>query len=197
MKPLGSKAGEAPNGRRCQDWGLKPLEARKRVDRLALGAPGIDRRSLVGVAERDAAEEDVFGRDLQEGREGLVPVGPGFLRAGVEAVGARQQHDVLQEAADVGPLRRPHGAVDRDEQPDRRIVEEIIARKLAIATGAVLARNGDRRVELIADARAAAVIRLLQFARVDVVFGALPPRKLLGEARTQLALERLKPLARN
>ena len=56
--------------------------------------------------------------------------------------------DALDEAAEVRPLRRTHAAIGRDEQADRRIVEEIVAGELAIARRPVLARNADRVVEL-------------------------------------------------
>src|SRR5207247_2334491 len=43
--------------------------------------------------------------------------------AAVEPEGTRQQHDVLDETADIGPLRGAHGAIHRHEQPDRRVIE--------------------------------------------------------------------------
>ena len=48
---------------------------------------------------------------------------------------------------------------------------------------------------MLADAGAAAVIGLLQVGRIDLIFGTLPARELIGEARTQLRPEGFEPVA--
>src|SRR5262249_10965189 len=51
--------------------------------------------------------------------------------------------------------------------------------------------------ELISDPRAAAVIRLRQLGRIDVVFGSFAPRQLACKAQPQLRLQLLEPRARD
>src|SRR5258708_6960953 len=67
IEPSKSAAGKALKTGRCQQCGLKSLELRERIDRFALRAPAVDRRFIVRVAERDAAKQDVFGREIEEG----------------------------------------------------------------------------------------------------------------------------------
>ena len=95
----------------------------------------------------------------------------------MQTVLARQQHDGLDVAAEIRPLRRTHAAVDREQQPNRRAEEFEIARVLPIAAGAILAPHADRLIERGADLVAARLVRLFQIARVDVVFGALAARQ--------------------
>src|SRR3989304_2191252 len=71
----------------------KTVERRKSVERPARGAPMVNRRIRIDVAEGQTAEQDVIGGKVEEGIDGLVPVGPGFHAAAVQAVLARQQHD--------------------------------------------------------------------------------------------------------
>src|SRR3974390_2001302 len=84
-----------------QSSGLEPGKASKFIDRFARGSPGIDRRSLVGIAERHAAEEHQSGGKREEGAERLVQMRPGFLRAGTKPVGAGEQHPRLGVAAEI------------------------------------------------------------------------------------------------
>ena len=83
------------------------------------------------------------GGSLQEIAHGALPGDPGFLRAGVQAVATGQHHDGLDEAAEIGPLRRQHGAVDGEKQTDRRAEELEILGVLAVAAGTILARDAD------------------------------------------------------
>src|SRR6266436_5196664 len=152
----------------------KSEKRRETSDAIARRTPGVDRRRRIGVTQRHAAEQHVLGREGETGRYGLVPVRPRLDAAGVQALAAGKQHDGLHEHAEVRPLRRPHGAVDGKEQPDRRAKQLEIARILAITRSAVLARNPDRMIELCADLTAPGVIWLLEGIRVDLVLGALP-----------------------
>src|SRR5258708_1046636 len=154
----------------------KPRKCRETIHAIARRTPGIDRRCRIGVTERHAAEQHVFVREVETRGYGLVPVSPRLDAASVQALAAGKQHDGLHEHAEVRPLRRPHGAVDGKEQPDRRAEQLEIARILAIARRPVLARNSDRMIELRADLAAPGMIWLLEWLRVDLVLGPLPAR---------------------
>ena len=106
----------------------------------------------------------------------LYQIGPGLLRAGVQAVLAREQHDVLHEHAEVGPLIRAHAPIDREEQHDRRAEELVVAREVPQARGLVLARDAERRVQILAALEAPRAIGLVQVRRIHVVFGAFARR---------------------
>src|SRR5262249_58232363 len=93
-----------------------------------------------------------------------------------QALAAVKQHDGLHEHPEVRPLRRPHGAIDRKEQPDRRSEEFEIARILAITCRTILARNPNGPVELGTDFAAPGIIRLLERLRIDLVSGPLAAR---------------------
>ena len=69
-----------------------------------------------------------------------------------------------------------HAAVDREEQRDRRAEELVVARELPQARGLVLARDADRRVQILAALEAPRAIRLVQVRRIDVVLGAFAHR---------------------
>src|SRR6266566_4928543 len=178
----------------------KSRKRRETVHALARRAPLINRRRGIGVTERHAAEQHVLARQVETGRYGLVPMGPRLDAAGVQALAAGKQHNGLDEHAEVRPLRRPHGAVDGKEQPDRRTKQLKIARILAITPSAVLARNPDRMIELRADLTAPAIIWLLEGIRVDLVSGPLPPgvrRRIWTDAGLEiferLTCERMDP----
>src|SRR5687768_1684820 len=123
-------------------------------------------------------------------------MGPGLLAAAVQAMGAGEQHDGLQKAAEVGPLRRPHAAVDREKQSDRRTEELEVAGILPDAPRAVLARHAERAIEQFADLEAAGAVGLLQVLRIDLVFGALAARQQFGPGADQ-RLEFLESRARD
>ena len=82
-------------------------------------------RLFVGMAERDAAEQHPCwpadrGRPTPSWKRR-----PGLLRTGVQAVVARQQHDGLNEAAEIDPLRRARTSVrsKRTGRPARRRIQ--------------------------------------------------------------------------
>src|SRR5579862_4678403 len=144
------------------------------------------------MAERHAAKQHQFGRQMEELPHGALPGDPGLLRAGMQAIAAGQHHDGLDEAAEIGPLRRQHGAIDGEEQPDRRTEELEILGILPIAAGTILARDADGAVKLLADGKAAGAVRLFEVAGKDLVFAALAFRQF-APARRQQRLERLDP----
>ena len=71
----------------------------------------VDRGVGVGVADRHAAEDALLVGRAHELADGLLVDGPRFLRTRVEARLLGEQHERLQEHAEVRPLRRAH---DRD-----------------------------------------------------------------------------------
>jgi hypothetical protein len=118
-----------------------------------------------------------------------VDESPGLLRAGGEAALLREQHEGLHEHAEMRPLRRPEAPGDREEEADRRAEQIVIAGELGEAGGPVLARNADRRVELLARDEAAAPPGLAERGRIDREQGPLP-RRIGGEAGPDFLLER-------
>src|SRR5580704_6096950 len=98
---------------------LRKLRARR--------AKAVGRMSVVAVADRHGAEQHLFGRHGDEFADDAVHAGPGFLRAGIEAVAAGEERQGVDIAAEIGPLAGAELAVDGDEQRDRRVEEFEIA----------------------------------------------------------------------
>src|ERR1044072_241578 len=98
-----------------------------------------------------------------------MPRGPSLLGDAVQSIATREQADVLDEAAKIGPLWRAHGTVDRNKHADRRIIEEIVAAELPIAAGLVFSRNAKRRVKLLPNAGTSRIIRLLLARGGDLI----------------------------
>ena len=69
----------------------------------------------------------LLGRDAQALLQDVVEDEERRLRAGLEAEGARGDHDVLQEHAVVEPRALLQVAVDGEDQPDRRVEEQEVA----------------------------------------------------------------------
>src|SRR5262249_19637031 len=91
------------------------------VERGARRAEAVGRVRAVAVADRDGAKEHVGGRDRQELADDSVHARPGFLWAGVEPAAAREIHQGVDVAAEVGPLAGAEPALDGEEQRDRRV----------------------------------------------------------------------------
>src|ERR1700733_12441050 len=94
-----------------------------------IGAQPIDRRCIIAIAQGQSAEQHQARIDVQEFDDFFMPDRPGFLRAGFQSLLTRQQHDVLDQHAQVGPLRRPHDAGEKEKHPDRRTEEIIVLRE--------------------------------------------------------------------
>src|SRR6266545_2908208 len=103
---------------------------------------------VVAVADRDAAKQHVVERNFQELADGPIDACPGFLRACVETVTAREIRQSMDVAAEIGPLSRAKLALDGDEQADRRVEELEIALVLREPPLGVVARDLQRAVEL-------------------------------------------------
>src|SRR5262245_253838 len=71
---------------------VKPEKCAELVERGARGTEAVGRMRVVAVAQRQAAEQHVRLRDAQEFADHAVEPGPGFLRAGIEPVAARENH---------------------------------------------------------------------------------------------------------
>ena len=90
---------------------------------------------------------------------------PGFLRAGVEPVPARQIHQRMNVAAEIGPLAGAEPAIDGDEQCNRRVEEFVIALVLGQPRRDIVAVDLERAVKLHAMMVAPRLVRL------HIVFG--------------------------
>src|SRR5580704_18711672 len=94
---------------------LRELRARR--------AKAVGRMAVVAVADGDRAEQHLLGRHFDEFADDAMHAGPGFLRAGIEAVAAGKERQSVDIAAEIGPLAGAEVAVDGDEQRGRRIEE--------------------------------------------------------------------------
>ena len=109
-------------------------------------------------------------RQTQEFADGFRVHRPGFLGAAVEAFGAQQQHDGLQDHAQIGPLGRAHVVVDGAEQADRGAEELEVAFEPLEAGGFVFPGDVEPAVHEFADFEPAVAVGRLQFWWVDFVF---------------------------
>ena len=80
------------------------------------------------------------------------------------------------------------------KSPHRSSEELKILGVLAIPARAILARNADRPIKLLADGEAAAPVRLLESSRINLIFAALACRQL-AHARRQQRLQFFEALA--
>ena len=169
-------------------------EAGERRDRRAVGDEPVFRRIGVGVPERHRADHALVGRERQLALDHAVELQERRLRAGVEAAGARRDHHVLQEHPVVEPASPLEIAVDREDQPDRRVEEEVVAPVLAVHAGLVAAVDAEEPVQVPADPAPSPEIGLVPFDRIVAVL--LRVRVLLVAVRAQDRVrERLPALA--
>src|SRR5262249_23287350 len=106
------------------------VESEKRAEFTERGARRAKTVGWVGavaVADRNGAKQHVLRRNREKLADGLVHPRPGFLRAGIEPVATRKEHEGVDVAAEVGPLARTELALDGDEDGGRRIEELEIA----------------------------------------------------------------------
>jgi hypothetical protein len=96
------------------------------------------------------------------------------LRAGVQTLLARQQHELVEEDAAVDPLAAAHALLDAEDHADRRIEKFIVLAELLHHAGGVAARHTEEGVELLADEFAARVVDRREFLGIDVVLAARP-----------------------
>src|SRR5690242_3454488 len=127
---------------------FEPDECAELLRRGARRAEAVGGMFAVAPADGDGTEQHVGGRDRQELADDLVHARPRFLRAGVEAVAARQIHQGVDVAAEIGPLTGAELTLDGDEQRDRRVEELEIALVLVEPALGVVARDLERAIEL-------------------------------------------------
>jgi len=142
----------------------------------------------VAIADRHAAKQHLLGRQLDEGADRVVEPRPGLLRAGVEAVTARQECQRVDIAAEVGPLAGAELAVDRDEQRDGALKNSS-----CVCTGResrrIVAVDAERAVELHAVLLAAFLVGAEHRLGIDRVFRLAVARIFLGDVLRDNALE--------
>ena len=119
----------------------------------------------VAVTDRDRAKQHLLRRHVHERPDDAMHARPGFLRAGVEPVPARQKHQRMNVAAEIGPLAGAEPAIDGDEQCNRRVEEFVIALVLGQPRRDIVAVDLERAVKLHAMMVAPRLVRL------HIVFG--------------------------
>jgi len=77
----------------------KPTELRKLRPRRA---KAVRRVAVIAVTDRHGAEQHLFRRHFDERADDAVHAGPGFLRAGIEAVAAGEDRQGVDIAAEIG-----------------------------------------------------------------------------------------------
>src|SRR5690242_15373864 len=108
----------------------RSVETKEPAELLGLGArraETVGRMPAVAITDRDGAKQHLLRRHADERADNAMHARPGFLRAGVEPVPARQIHQSMNVAAEIGPLAGTEPAIDGDEQSHRRIEEFVIA----------------------------------------------------------------------
>jgi hypothetical protein len=126
---------------------LRSLESKKPAELLRLGArraEAVCRMTAVAVADRDRAKQHLLGRHVYERPDDAVHARPGFLRAGVEPVAARQIHQGMNVAAEIGPLAGAKPAIDGDKQRHRRVEKFVIALELVQPRRGIVAVDVER-----------------------------------------------------
>src|SRR5690554_6681242 len=110
--------------------GSEPAQSSKFLKRRTVCPQTVNGGAFIHIAKPHAAEKHQLFRHGEKLADGLVPDRPGFLRRGVEAVFARNQHDRLHEKAEIDPLAKTHLAVNGEENRNRRIEEAEVLCKL-------------------------------------------------------------------
>ena len=137
----------------------------------------------IGVADRHAAEQQLFVGCTAEPAHAGVVYRPCLLGARVDARFLGEQHERLEEHPEIGPLRRTHPAVDEAEQSGRCAEEVEVLGELGEPARSVVAGDADRGVQLLADGETVAAIRLPQIGGIDVVLARLD--RLIGDERLE------------
>src|SRR5215469_7903609 len=127
---------------------IKTKEAAELLRLRPRRAETVGRMSAVAVADRDRAKQHLLRRHVYERPDNPMHTRPGFLRAGVEPVSARQIHQRMNIAAEIGPLAGTEAAIDGDEQSDRHVEELVIALVLVKPRRGVVAIDRERAVKL-------------------------------------------------
>jgi len=105
----------------------------------------------IGVPDRHAAEDPLLLRRPDELADGRFVHRPGLLRTCVEARFLSEQHERLEEHAEVRPLRWAHLPVDETEEGGRCSEEFEVLGELGEPCGLVLAGDPQGRVHVLTD----------------------------------------------
>ena len=168
------------------------VEAEITAKFLGIGArraEAVGRMAVVAVADSHRAKQHLLRRHFHEGPDDPIKPRPGFLRARVEAIAARQIHQSVNVAAEIGPLAGTEFAVDGDEESHRRVEEFVIALVLAKPRRHVVAVDRERAVELHAVMLAARFVRFPHRVRINRIFGLVVARIAAVDGERDLTLE--------
>src|SRR5690348_10250314 len=83
---------------------LKPKEAAELFRLCARRAESVGWMTVVAVADRNRAKQHLLRRHVHERADDAVHARPGFLRTRVQPIAARQIHQRMNIAAEIGPL---------------------------------------------------------------------------------------------
>src|SRR5271156_3008581 len=175
-------------------WELLKSQKLAELFRLrARRAKAVRQMRVVAVAERDGAEQHLFRRHADKGRDQAMHARPGFLGAGVEAMAACEQREGLHIAAEIGPLAGTELAIDGDEQRHWRIEEFVIALEFPEPAFSVVTVDAERAVKLYAVILAPRLVGLPHRLRIDRIFGVVVMARIAaGDMVGDLLLERGK-----
>src|SRR5262249_27344527 len=137
--------------------------------------------AVVAITDRHRAKQHLFRRHFHERTDNAMHARPRFLGAGVETVTARQIHQRVDVAAEIGPLAGAEPPIESDEQRDRRIEDHIIAFVLAKPRRGIIAIDLERTIELHAMMVAARFVRLPHRFRIDRIFRVFMARIAAGD----------------
>src|SRR5215472_13542841 len=137
--------------------------------------------AMIAVTDGHRAKQHLFRRHFHERTDNAMHARPRFLSTGVQPMTARQIHQRVDVAAEIGPLAGAEPAINGDEQRHRRIEELVIALVLGKPRRRIVAIDLERTIELHAMMIAARFIRLPHCLRIDRIFRVFMARIAAGD----------------
>ncbi len=166
------------------------MQGYKILEIFPLGPEVVDNRLFIHIAKRHAAKQHFMIGEPEMLAGGFRPLSPGLLRAGMQAIFARQQHDILHEHTDIGILPDFHLPVEDEKEADWRIKKPVITRQLLELAGQVPPCNAYQFIERLPDNPPPGPVGIDEFRRIDFIFRGLDDAVLpLG---TNIVDQRLK-----
>ncbi len=144
-------------------------EADERLQRHSIRLEAVHHGVRVGVADGDAAEDGLLLGCADELLHRPRPGGPGLLRTGGQPGLGGEQHERLQEHAEVRPLRWPHAGVDETEDGGRGVEEPVVPGEVGEPGRPVVAGDPEGLVHRLAECEPIGAVRLPQIRGVDLV----------------------------
>src|SRR6202012_626812 len=92
----------------------------------------VDRSVRVDMAERHAADDDLLLGNVEQRADNLVEVCEGGLRASVQPVAARGDHQAAQINTEIEPASDFEVLVEGKDHADRRAKELVVAHPRAL-----------------------------------------------------------------